>query len=530
MKIMDAKAITILVVTTLILTIIFVFSDKSYAFPESIPVIESFEPIPEEGNALKVKFKSDNLGDDYSYELMNVTAGTVNKLSGSVTEYTFQGLEANKEYEVAIRACDNNGKYECSVLSPSKKAVINKSGPTIDGNSSLTIGTPAQLKATFPNSCLGISASGVTCDNNIVDVTNKVTWQSDNELIATVSNTGLITPHNPGETYIKATYKHEDSSTVFTKYKISVTKPARNDADSNQATATIDNSTDTSNTNSNQATATIDNSTDTSNTKYNVTFDIYNGKQTNVVQVNGNSLVSKPANPTKEGYTFAGWYKDKEFTTVYDFTKPVTSNITIYAKWNINTYTVTFNSNGGSAVSSVKVKYKEVIKKPTNPTRSGYYFAGWYTDTSYEEKFSFLTEIKKDITLYADWYTQPVQKHDVTFVPGHGIDPFIMEISPGGSAEVPSVTFETTNKSLVEGATVSWYTDEAKTIPYNFETVVTQDIVLYGKWVDKEGTEIMEAPDAGVEANIIYITVGIVLAVGGGFVIVRYLLQRKQIS
>ena len=101
-------------------------------------------------------------------------------------------------------------------------------------------------------------------------------------------------------------------------------------------------------------------------------------------------------------YTFSGWDSSK-----LNEGKMPAENVTISGTWTktaSDTFTVTFNSNGGSTVASQTVKYNEMATKPTDPTRSGYTFAGWYTENEkLANKYDFATPVTKDITLYAKW-------------------------------------------------------------------------------------------------------------------------------
>lgn len=79
------------------------------------------------------------------------------------------------------------------------------------------------------------------------------------------------------------------------------------------------------------------------------------------------------------------------------------SNVLIKADSFVATYTVKFNSNGGSSVPSQLVAYKGKVVKPTNPTKAGYTFGGWYSDSSLKNLFNFNTAITGNKTLYAKW-------------------------------------------------------------------------------------------------------------------------------
>ena len=79
------------------------------------------------------------------------------------------------------------------------------------------------------------------------------------------------------------------------------------------------------------------------------------------------------------------------------------SNITLYAKWNINIYTITFNSMDGSEVQSQQVEHNSTVTKPTDPTKDGNTFDGWYIDESCTTLYDFSTLVTYDMVLYAKW-------------------------------------------------------------------------------------------------------------------------------
>ena len=115
---------------------------------------------------------------------------------------------------------------------------------------------------------------------------------------------------------------------------------------------------------------------------YTVTFNANGGTAVKAQSVSSGAKASKPANPTKAGHAFKGWYSDKSLTKAYDFNSAVKSNLTLYAKWEANKYTVTFVSNGGTSVSKQTVAYGAKASKPSDPTLDDSQFVGWYTDTA----------------------------------------------------------------------------------------------------------------------------------------------------
>ena len=115
--------------------------------------------------------------------------------------------------------------------------------------------------------------------------------------------------------------------------------------------------------------------------------------------VAGGVLATVPV-PEKEGAEFIGWYEDAEFTKPFDNTN-ITSDMTVYAKWKA-THTITFNSNGGSAVEPITTS-DESITLPTAPKKDGCTFIGWFKDAELTEPFDG-TGITSDMTVYAKWF------------------------------------------------------------------------------------------------------------------------------
>ena len=107
--------------------------------------------------------------------------------------------------------------------------------------------------------------------------------------------------------------------------------------------------------------------------------------------------------PEVDGYTFGGWYADEAHKTKFDFSTPITSNTTVYAKWTAKDYEVSFVTEHGDAPTSQNVKYNGTANDPGKLSEDGYTFGGWYTDETYKTKFDFSTPITGDTKVYAKW-------------------------------------------------------------------------------------------------------------------------------
>lgn len=108
-----------------------------------------------------------------------------------------------------------------------------------------------------------------------------------------------------------------------------------------------------------------------------VTFDTKGGSTVPVKNVLNGQKAIKPADPTREGYTFDGWYTEEACANPYDFATPVQNALTLYAKWTINQYTITFKPENGDEDTTITQDYGTPVTAPANPTKTGYTFAGW---------------------------------------------------------------------------------------------------------------------------------------------------------
>lgn len=136
---------------------------------------------------------------------------------------------------------------------------------------------------------------------------------------------------------------------------------------------------------------------------YYVSFVTEHGDPPTSQNVKYNGTADDPGTLTEEGYTFDGWYTDDNYSKKFDFTKPIKSNTTVYAKWTANDYEVSFITEHGNAPTSQNVPYNGTATDPGKLKAEGYTFIGWYADEAHKTKFDFSTPITGDTTVYAKW-------------------------------------------------------------------------------------------------------------------------------
>lgn len=135
-----------------------------------------------------------------------------------------------------------------------------------------------------------------------------------------------------------------------------------------------------------------------------ITFDTSGGTTIASQMIAAGDKVTVPIDPKKDGFTFAGWYSDSALTTEYDFAAPVSSDLTIYAKWIDNILcSITFETFGGSGIDTRYVESGTKITKPEDPVKDGYSFKGWYVNANCTVAYDFETAVTENITLYASW-------------------------------------------------------------------------------------------------------------------------------
>ena len=177
----------------------------------------------------------------------------------------------------------------------------------------------------------------------------------------------------------------------------------------------------------------------------------------------------KPDDPKVNGLTFGGWYTDEDCIdgNEYNFTAPVTKGMTLTAKWTANSYTITFDTNGGSAVAPITQDYGTTIKAPAAPTKTGYTFMGWNPALPAAMPAG-------DMTIKAQW---SINQYTVTFDTDGGSAVDAQTVAYGEKAKTPADPTKT-------GYTFAGW--ELGGNAYDFAASVTEDMTLTAKWKDSE--------------------------------------------
>ena len=190
--------------------------------------------------------------------------------------------------------------------------------------------------------------------------------------------------------------------------------------------------------------------------QYTITFDTNGGSEIAPITQDYGTAITAPANPTRKGYTFKGW--DKEIPE----TMPA-ENMTVKAQWEINQYAITFDTNGGSKIAPITQDYGTAITAPADPTRKGYTFKGW-------DKEIPKTMPAENITVKAQW---EINQYTITFDTNGGSE--IAPITQDYSTAITAPADPTRKGYTFKG----WDKEIPKTMP-------AENITITARWRDTE--------------------------------------------
>ena len=207
---------------------------------------------------------------------------------------------------------------------------------------------------------------------------------------------------------------------------------------------------------------------------YTVTFQSEGGSEV-ASQIRANTPADRPADPTKEGYTFIGWYNGE---SEWDFETPVTTGLILTAKWQVNQYTITFKPENGGQDIVIKQDYGTAITPSAAPTRTGYTFAGW-------DKTIPATMPAENITLTARW---TVNQYTITFKPENGGQDIVIKQDYGTAITAPA------NPTKTGYTFAGW----DKTIP---TTMPAGNMTITAQWTENRVIVIIRPDDSKDEPD-----------------------------
>jgi uncharacterized repeat protein (TIGR02543 family) len=218
-------------------------------------------------------------------------------------------------------------------------------------------------------------------------------------------------------------------------------------------------------------------------TQYTITFDSHGGTAAAAITADEGTAVNRPADPSREGYTFLGWFSAETGGTLYTWPHTLTASVTMHAQWQDDgegppvQYTVTFETNGGGDIPPQTVEEGGKAVRPEDPDREGWAFSGWYSDSGLTAAYDFDTALAGDITLYARW----LESYAITYELNGGTN------NPGNPAAYTIESALTLSEPTREGYTfMGWYdnADLSGTAVTGISAGSTGDKAFYARWLE----------------------------------------------
>ena len=225
--------------------------------------------------------------------------------------------------------------------------------------------------------------------------------------------------------------------------------------------------------------------------EYTVSFDTDGGSTVPSQTIAHGGKVTRPAtDPTKTGCTFDDWYEDSNYQTLFDFTNTtITSTTTIYGRFTSNSYTVTFDTDGGSTIPSQTITHGGKVTRPaTDPTKTGYTFDDWYVDSNYQTLFDFTnTTITSTTTIYGKF---DINSYTVTAYANGGSIEATTGWTGTGSTATKDVEYNSAIGTLPEASRsgyvlAGWNTSADGTgTNVTTSTTVSSATPIYAQWIE----------------------------------------------
>ena len=211
--------------------------------------------------------------------------------------------------------------------------------------------------------------------------------------------------------------------------------------------------------------------------KYTITFDSCGGSDVPAQSYYSYEYLAEPAAPEKSGYVFAGWYWTADYSKefIFEANTMLTQDITVYAKWT-QLFTISFDTDGGTDISSITAAEGTVIEVPEQPQKPGYVFEGWFTEKNGSAPFEF-GALTQNVTAYAKWHKA---SDDVN-------------VTYNINSPIEGVSSSPVSDTLNEGDELS-ENAASQTFAAAINEAVGYDVFVFGGWsANAEGTALCEA-------------------------------------
>jgi len=229
--------------------------------------------------------------------------------------------------------------------------------------------------------------------------------------------------------------------------------------------------------------------------QYTVKFEPGNDTVATTATANYNTSLGAPAAPARLHYSFSGWFTAADGGTQVPFPYLVQDDATLYAQWEVDTHTVTFDLEDGTTPTTQTHDYGSSIGAPTAPTRIGYTFAGWFTDATDGTHITFPYTVAGDATLHAQW---TINEYTLTFEPNNG------DAATTVTDDYATTVGAPTTPNRASHAFTGWFTAPTGGTQVTFPYTLTGDDSLYAQWTALPAS--ITAPATATAGEIVTVT------------------------
>lgn len=183
--------------------------------------------------------------------------------------------------------------------------------------------------------------------------------------------------------------------------------------------------------------------------------------------VNYGSRIPQPQVPPKEGHRFVGWFLDAAYQNPVNFSQIVDQNIVLYARYELNTFTVSFRN---VSLENQTIQYNQRLNRPSDPNRTGHRFIGWFSDASMQSPFNFNQPITQNVTLHAGF---EINTYTVFFSGA---------IVPAAEVNFNQTLARPANPSKEGHTFIGWFKDPSFEISFNFSQPILESTTVYASF------------------------------------------------
>jgi uncharacterized repeat protein (TIGR02543 family) len=207
--------------------------------------------------------------------------------------------------------------------------------------------------------------------------------------------------------------------------------------------------------------------------QYTISFNSHGGSAVEAVTAIKGTLVPKPIDPARAGFAFAGWFNAETGGTEYAWPHTLTAGITMHAQWTaVQTYTLAFDTHGGSAVAVITQNEGTQVARPADPAKDGFVITGWFDAETGGTEYAWPHTLNADVTMHAQWtaaYTVTFDSHDGTAVAA---------ITQAADTQVSRPADPTKDGLVITG----WFDAETGGTEYTWPHTLNADVTMHAQW------------------------------------------------